>query len=96
MAIFRSRGGGDPEIEAALEANRQRRLRALIEALARWEASPVQIERTPLLETALQGWIFFVEGAVLRWLERRDVSRDELRELLHQALISAVVSTSES
>ena len=30
----------------------------------------------------MQGWIFFVEGAVLRWLEHHDVERDELRELL--------------
>lgn len=94
MAIFRSRGGGDPEIEATLEENRRRRLRALIDALAQWETSPVKIERTPLLETALQGWVFFVEGAVLRWLERRDVERDELRELLQKALIAAIASAS--
>jgi AcrR family transcriptional regulator len=95
MAIFRSRGGGDTEIEAALEENRQRRLNSLIDALANWEAAPVQIERTPLLEMALQGWIFFVEGAVLRWLERRDVGRDELRELLRQALLAVLRSPAE-
>lgn len=94
MAIFRSRGGGDPEIEATLEQNRQLRLSALIDSLGRWEAAPVQIERTPLLETALQGWIFFVEGAVLRWLERRDLERAELRRLLRQALIDSLVSAS--
>jgi hypothetical protein len=95
MAIFRSRGGGDAEIEATLEQNRQLRLNALIDSLASWEAAPVEVERTPLLETALQGWVFFVEGAVLRWLERRDVGRDELRQLLQQALIGALVSASE-
>jgi len=92
MAIFRSRGGGDREIEATLEANRQQRLRALIDALARWEAAPVQVERTPLLETALQGWIFYVEGAVLRWLERRDIERGELRRLLQRALIDSLTA----
>jgi AcrR family transcriptional regulator len=90
MAIFRSRGGGDPEIEATLDENRERRLRALIDALARWEASPVRVEPTPLLETALQGWIFFVEGAVLRWLERRDIGRGELLRLLRQALLGSL------
>ena len=94
MAIFRSRGGGDPEIEATLEQNRQLRLNALIDSLASWEAAPVKVERTPLLETALQGWVFFVEGAVLRWLERRDVRRDELRRLLQEALIASLVSAS--
>ncbi len=94
MAIFRSRGGGDPEIEATLEGNRQLRLNALIDTLASWDAAPVEVERTPLLETALQGWIFFVEGAVLRWLERRDVERGELHRLLRQTLVDSLISAS--
>jgi AcrR family transcriptional regulator len=94
MAIFRSRGGGDPEIEATLEQNRQLRLSALIDSLAGWEAAPVRIERTPLLETALQGWIFFVEGAVLRWLEQDDIERGELHRLLRRALVDSLVSAS--
>jgi AcrR family transcriptional regulator len=91
-AIFRSRGGSDPEIQAALERGRQERLDSLLDSLASWEAAPVTVERTPLLETAIQGWIFFVEGAVLRWLERRDLERDELRELLERALIGALAA----
>jgi AcrR family transcriptional regulator len=93
MAIFRSRGGGDPEIEAVLEQNRQLRLNALIDSLAAWEGAPVQVRRTPLLETTLQGWIFFVEGAVLRWLERRDLERDELRSLLRRALMDLLTTS---
>lgn len=94
MAIFRSRGGGDAEVEAVLEQNRELRLSALIDSLGSWKDAPVQIERTPLLETALQGWVFFVEGAVLRWLERRDIERGELRRLLRHALIDSLVSAS--
>jgi AcrR family transcriptional regulator len=89
-AIFSSRGGGDPEIQAALEAGRQQRMDAVIESLATWEAAPASVARTPALETAVQGWFFFVEGAVLRWLERRDLERDELRELLALALIGSL------
>lgn len=89
-AIFRSRGGGDPAIQAVLEAGRQQRMDAVIESLASWEAAPANVEPTPTLETAVQGWFFFVEGAVLRWLERRDVERDELRELLGLALIGSL------
>jgi AcrR family transcriptional regulator len=88
--IFRSRGGGYPEIQAALEAGRQQRMDAVIDSLATWEAAPASVERTPTLETAVQGWFFFVEGAVLRWLERRDMERDELRELLGLALIGSL------
>ncbi len=89
-AIFRSRGGGDAEIQAALEAGRQQRMDAVIESLASWEAAPASLERTPALETAVQGWFFFVEGSVLRWLERRDLERDELRELLGLTLIGSL------
>ena len=89
-AIFRSRGGGDPEIQAALEAGRQQRMDAVIESLGAWEPAPASVERTPTLETAVQGWFFFIEGAVLRWLEHRDLERDELRELLALVLIGAL------
>lgn len=88
--IFSSRGGADPDIQAMLEAGRQRRMDAVIESLATWEAAPTGVERTPALETAVQGWFFFIEGAVLRWLERRDISRSELRELLGLALIGSL------
>ena len=89
-AIFRSRGGADPAIQAALEAGRQRRMDAVIESLAAWGATPPGLDRTPVLETAVQGWFFFIEGAVLRWLERRDIDRDSLRELLAQSLTGSL------
>ncbi len=63
---------------------------AVIESLATWEAAPASVERTPALEAAVQGWFFFIEGAVLRWLDRRDIDRDELRELLALALIGSL------
>ena len=89
-SIFRSRGGGDPEIQAVLDAGRQQRMDAVIESLASWEAAPADVERTPALEAAVQGWFFFIEGAVLHWLERRDIGRDALRELLAQALLGSL------
>jgi AcrR family transcriptional regulator len=89
-AIWRSRGGGDSDIQAALESGRQQRMDAVIEALATWEAAPADTARTPALETAVQGWFFFLEGAVLRWLERKDIERAQLRDLLQLALIGSL------
>jgi AcrR family transcriptional regulator len=81
------RGGGvDPEISAALEAGRNQQMETLMEALAGWEESPVSATRSPALETAVQGWIYFSEGATLRWLEHGDLERDRLRALLRTAL----------
>ena len=91
-AIFRSRGGGDAEIQAALEVGRRQRMDGVLSTLAGWEDPPASVERTPALETAVQGWFFFIEGAVLRWLERRDLERDELRELLASALMGSLAA----
>jgi AcrR family transcriptional regulator len=84
-AIFR-RGGEDPEIGAALDAGRSEQMETLLEALAGWEEAPLSTERTPELEAAVQGWLFFVEGAVLRWLEHGGLERQQLRLLLRNAL----------
>jgi AcrR family transcriptional regulator len=87
--IFRS-GGLDPEISAALEAGRGEQMETLMRSLSQWDASPVSTERSPALETAVQGWIHFSEGAVLRWLEHGGLDRDQLRALLRTALGGAL------
>jgi AcrR family transcriptional regulator len=89
-AIFRSRGGGDREIQAALDQGRQERLEAVVDSLVGWDGVGAPLERTPQLETAVQGWFFFVEGAVLRWLDRRDLEREQLRQLLELALLGSL------
>jgi AcrR family transcriptional regulator len=88
-AIFRG-GSGDPEIGAVLEAGHQIQMKTLMGSLGSWEHSPVSTEPTPQLESAIQGWLFFVEGAVLRWLDQKDLSRDQLRMLLKAALGGAL------
>jgi hypothetical protein len=41
---------------------------------------------------ALQGWLSFLEGATLDWLDTRDLAQDELRDLLLAALTGALVA----
>ena len=67
-AIFRA-SGADREVDAAIEEGRNAYLELLITSIVDWPEAPVATERTPLLEGAVQGWILFCEGAVLRWLE---------------------------
>ncbi len=88
--IFRTRGGGDPDIRAALEAGREQRVADVLAGLTAWgrRAAP----RSPALEAAVRGWIFFVEGVVLRWLEQRDLEREQLRELLRSALLGSIAA----
>jgi hypothetical protein len=65
-------------------------METLIEALEGWEQSPVRTERSAALEAAVQGWVFFVEGAVLRWLEHGGLERTQLRTLLRNSLGGAL------
>jgi AcrR family transcriptional regulator len=89
-AIFRNRGAADPGLQAAIEAGRQRRMDAALETLFALRTAPADPKATAALETAVQGWFFFIEGAVLRWLDKRDIERAELRELLGRALLGAL------
>ena len=42
------------------------------------------------MRIAVRGWVGFAEAASLEWLERRELSREELRDLLIQALTGAI------
>lgn len=86
-AIFK-RGGSDSEIATAISRGREQQLRMLVEALGSLDEPGVEI--TPALKAGLQGWLFFCEGTVLRWLEHGGFDRDSLRLLLRTTLIGTV------
>jgi AcrR family transcriptional regulator len=88
-AIFK-RGGSDPEVAATINAGREGQTQLLLDALSSVEGPEIEIKVTPSLEAGLQGWLFFCEGAVLRWLEHGLPSRDRLRLLLRAALIGTL------
>lgn len=90
-SIFRGESE-DPAVTAALEAGRAEQLATLMAGIGAWEGAPVSVEQTPELEAAVQGWIFFVQGAVLRWMEKEDLDRKRLRLLLRSALGGAVLA----
>lgn len=85
-AVFRTRGGGDPELISIIADARRRRLEFILQGLARVAGEPVERLRTPVLEAATEGWMYFAEGVVLRWLERGDIDRAQVHALLKAAL----------
>lgn len=89
-SIFRGESE-DPAIMATLAAGRSEHLALLLEGIAQWEEAPMSTERTPELEAAVQGWLFFVEGAILHWMENGDGGdRKRLRVMLRTALGGAL------
>ena len=46
----------------------------------------------PKARTVVSGWLWFMDGACLNWIEHRDVERDELRDLLLGVLMGSLVA----
>ena len=47
-------------------------------------------EPRPALRVAVRAWIWGMDGAILDWLDRRHLRRDQLRELLVATFVGAV------
>lgn len=46
----------------------------------------------PKARAAVHGWLWFMDGACLNWIEHRDLSREELRDLLLGTLFGALTA----
>lgn len=77
--------GSDPEVHAILQAERDLVTARVVEGLGLRKA-------TPALRIALEGWMSAMEGATLAWLDRRDLKRNELRDLLLGMLAGALAA----
>ena len=74
-------------MRAIVDEHRRVNAQRVLDALA--EAGG---DLTPTVQLAVRGWIGFVEAVTLDWVEKREVSRDEVRTLLVQTLGWAVSS----
>jgi AcrR family transcriptional regulator len=50
----------------------------------------------PPLRAAVRGWLWFMDGAVLDWLQHRDMDRARLHGLLLGALLGCVTASGET
>ncbi|MCA9548569.1 MAG: TetR/AcrR family transcriptional regulator [Myxococcales bacterium] len=85
FAILVTSGTADPEVRAIVDAARRAFVTRILEDLG-------LPEPPGLLRAALRGWIAFVETSSLDWLEHRDLSREALRDLLAQVLLTTLVA----
>ncbi len=76
--------GSDPEVRAIRDRDRAEFLRLIATGVAH------QPEPSPALRAALEGWLSFIEGASLDWLDHRDLDAEQLRELLVAALAGSL------
>ena len=82
--------GAVPEVRELVDRVRDQTAQRIVDGIAAGG------EPTPALRAAVRGWLWFVDGAVLDWLEHRDLDRERLHALLLGTLLGAVHAAGES
>jgi AcrR family transcriptional regulator len=78
-----------PEVKTLVDGIRDRTSARILEGIAAGDPAP------PKLRAAVRGWLWQMDGVILDWLEHKDMSRAEVRDLLLGALAGAVVAAGE-
>jgi AcrR family transcriptional regulator len=76
---------GVAEIRELIEEVRLQTAQRILESLYAQEPAPKA-------RTAVSGWLWFMDGACLNWIEHRDIEREELRDLLLGVLMGALLA----
>jgi AcrR family transcriptional regulator len=76
---------GVAEIRALIEEVRLQTAQRILESL--YAQKP-----PPKARTAVSGWLWFMDGACLNWIEHHDIEREELRDLLLGVLMGALLA----
>jgi AcrR family transcriptional regulator len=86
LAVVNARGS-EPRVQKLIEERRRRRVDELVAlAAVLWDVSR-KVARTPLLVAGIEGWLGYSEGVIIRWLDEREISRDDVHELLRRSLL---------
>nr|WP_245548447.1 TetR/AcrR family transcriptional regulator [Gordonia araii] len=80
-AFLRGSASGDPEMRAIVDQSR-----AVIADRILERTAVFGIDHTTTVEVAVRGWIAFVEEVALTWLDRSDMSRDAVLDLMVDSL----------
>jgi AcrR family transcriptional regulator len=78
--------GSVPEVRALIQEVRDRTSARIIDGLGVGAKTP------PKLRSAVRAWLWFMDGAILDWLDHRDLSRAELRDFLLGSLAGSLAA----
>ena len=79
--------GVEPRVQALVEERRRRRVEELVALAAALHDESRDAMRTPLLTTAIEGWLALSQAVIVRWLRDRELERDAVHALLRRALL---------
>jgi AcrR family transcriptional regulator len=78
--------GEVPEVKALIDEVRDRTADRILEGLGVADDPP------PKVRAAARAWLWFMDGVLLDWLEHRDLTPDELRDLLLGSLAGSLMA----
>jgi AcrR family transcriptional regulator len=78
--------GSVPEVQALLDEIRNSTSTRILDGLGAGDPPP------PKMRAAARGWLWFMDGAILDWLEHKDMTRTELRDLLLGSLAGSLTA----
>ena len=78
--------GSVPEVQALLDEIRNATSSRILDGLGAGDPPP------PKMRTAARAWLWFMDGAILDWLDNRDLTRTELRDLLLGSLAGSLTA----
>ena len=81
--------GAVPEVRELVERVRDETADRILAGIA-GEGEP-----EPALRAAVRGWLWFMDGVVLDWIEHRDLDRQRIHGLLLGTLLGAVTASGE-
>ena len=76
--------GSVPEVRVLIDQVRDATSARILEGLGAGDPPP------PKLRAAARAWLWFMDGVILDWLEHRDMSRTEVRDLLLGSLAGSI------
>ncbi len=79
-----------PEARELVEGFRTRTMELVLSELASGGAP------APALRTAIQGWLGYLDAAILDWTQNRDLSRQQLRDLLLAAFGGTLMAAQQA
>jgi AcrR family transcriptional regulator len=82
--------GAVPEVRMMLDRVRGETAQRIVDGISGDKPA------SPVLRTAVNGWLWFMDGAILDWVEHRDMDRQTLHGLLLGTLLGAVLTAGES
>jgi len=80
--------GAVPEVRELVERVRDETAARILAGISPQGAAPP-------LRAAVRGWMWFMDGAIMDWIQHRDIERERLQGLLLGTLLGAVTASGE-